>query len=996
VENEPGRGCTKDTDMGQDLSREEAVFQAALELPEGEERAAYLESACGGDAQLRRRVEALLRHCTEAQGPLDRPPAKLLPTTEQLVDAPGTTIGPYKLLEQVGEGGMGLVFVAEQQHPVRRKVALKVIKPGMDSKQVIARFEAERQALALMDHPNIAQVHDGGTTPGGGPFFVMELVKGVPITAYCDQVRAPIRERLGLFLDICQAVQHAHQKGIIHRDIKPSNVLVAQCDGKPVVKVIDFGIAKAIGQQLTDKTVYTQQSQLVGTPLYMAPEQAGESSLDIDTRSDIYALGVLLYELLTGTTPFDKERFKEAGYEEVRRIIREEEPPKPSTRISTLGQAAGTVSAQRRSDPKRLSQLVRGDLDWVVIKALEKDRNRRYETASALAADVERYLQDKPVLACPPSAWYRLRKFVRRNKVALFTAAVVAVALVLGTVVSAWQAVRAIEANRRLQDNLDLSLQTLDEIYLKVLEARSPGDPEAVRENQELLTKALDFYERFTERNADDAKVWREVAKAYNRAGVLHTHLGHYDQAVVALDRAADVVARLIVDSPADSELKRLLGEMYLLEGRAYLFKGELNIETPHQHKMARVEFQKGIDLLGPSSESSALGPKYRETLARLHHDLGLCVQRDGDLEKAEKHYREAIKVRAHIVEEEADLANKLYYMQELAVSHGNLGHVLNMKGCVDEAEKENRQALELIREVSTRAPALPGYKRGRLSGFVDARPVPHDLAYAHWLLGNVLRMKGRSRAAEEEYRQAVDFLAQVVEDWPGEVLFRTLLTMFRHSYGLLLFEGGKRPEAIQQYQQAIELCRQLQKEPKRELANAERFTESLTLMGDLLFAEGDRKGAATHYREALGLMEKLAQQNAKYEADLAWFLVACADPDFRSPARAVALSKKAVDKSEGKDGNLWNTLGVAQYRLGDWQAALDSLEKANRLRGGREAEDWLWLAMAQWRLGQKEMARDSYKHAVELLKKHEYPPAETSRWRAEAAALLGLKETRQ
>jgi serine/threonine-protein kinase len=370
-----------------DASPLEAIFFAALEKGSPQERAAYLDAACAGDRDLQRRVEKMLAAQARAGSFLERPaPSPVLTVDEQpLSEGHGTVIGPYKLMEQIGEGGMGLVFVAEQQQPVRRKVALKVIKPGMDTRQVVARFEAERQALALMDHPNIAKVHDGGTTPAGRPYFVMELVKGVPITEYCDQNQVPIRERLTLFVDVCQAVQHAHQKGIIHRDLKPSNVLVVSNDGTPLVKVIDFGVAKAVGQQLTDKTIYTQFTQLLGTPLYMSPEQAGQSGVDVDTRTDIYALGVLLYELLTGTTPFDKERLRDAAYDEIRRIIREEEPPRPSTRISTLGQAAATISTQRKSDPKRLRQLCRGELDWIVMKALEKARNRRYESASAFA-----------------------------------------------------------------------------------------------------------------------------------------------------------------------------------------------------------------------------------------------------------------------------------------------------------------------------------------------------------------------------------------------------------------------------------------------------------------------------------------------------------------------------------------------------------------------------------------------------------------------------------
>ena len=373
------------------------------------------------------------------------PTVEGMPVAERI----GTMVGRYKLLERIGEGGFGVVFMAEQQHPVRRKVALKVIKAGMDSRQVIARFEAERQALAMMDHPNIAKVLDAGTTESGRPYFVMELVKGIPITDYCDQARLTTRQRLELFVEVCHAVQHAHQKGVIHRDLKPTNVLVTLHDDKPVPKVIDFGIAKAAGQVLTERTLFTNYAQMLGTPLYMSPEQAQISGLDVDTRSDVYSLGVLLYELLTGTTPFDKQRLREAAYDEMRRIIREEDPPNPSTRLSTLGEKLTAISADRHTDPKHLSQLMHGDLDWIVMKTLEKDRSRRYETANGLAMDVQRHLHDEAVQACPPSAWYRFRKFARRNKRILATVTVLALGVLVVAGTMGW-AVR--DRQSRAQD----------------------------------------------------------------------------------------------------------------------------------------------------------------------------------------------------------------------------------------------------------------------------------------------------------------------------------------------------------------------------------------------------------------------------------------------------------------------------------------------------------------------------------------------------------------
>jgi len=444
--------------------REGALLNAALELT-ADERAAFLDRACGDDVALRRRLENLLKAHDQAGAFLGEPafPTEGVPSPSAgengrsgpamvaaVSEAPGDRIGRYKLLEKIGEGGCGVVYMAEQAEPIRRRVALKVIKLGMDTKQVVTRFEAERHALALMDHPNIARVLDGGATDTGRPFFVMELVRGIRITDYCDQNNVSTPERLDLFTQVCRAIQHAHQKGVIHRDIKPSNILVTVNDGVPTPKVIDFGIAKATGQQrLTEKTLFTAYQQFIGTPAYMSPEQAEMTSVDIDTRSDIYALGVLLYELLTGKTPFDAQTLMAAGLDEMLRIIREREPIRPSTRLSTM--AAGelsTTATRRRSEPPKLIHLVRGDLDWIVMKCLEKDRARRYETANGLARDVERHLKHEPVGARPPSVAYRLAKSFRRNRLVFTATGIVGLALVLGAVLSTWQAIRATNARR--------------------------------------------------------------------------------------------------------------------------------------------------------------------------------------------------------------------------------------------------------------------------------------------------------------------------------------------------------------------------------------------------------------------------------------------------------------------------------------------------------------------------------------------------------------------
>src|SRR5262245_58011207 len=441
--------------MPVELARVKQVFLAAVEKSDRTARDVYLNEACAGDDELRRQVEALLAQHEQASGHLEAPPANVFENTGPYAvtasevapqEACVRRIGPYNLLQQLGEGGMGTVYLAEQEEPVKRRVALKIIKAGMDSSHIIARFEAERQALAMMDHAHIARIFDAGTTENGRPYFVMELVKGIPITRYCDQEHLTLRERLELFLPVCQAVQHAHQKGIIHRDLKPSNVLVALYDGKPVPKVIDFGLAKATEQKLTGRTMFTEVGQMVGTLEYMAPEQAELNNLDIDTRADIYSLGVILYELLTGSPPFTAKQLRSAAFTEMLRMIREVEPRKPSTKLSSSDELP-SIAANRKLQPARLTRLVLGDLDWIAMKCLAKERSRRYETANGLAMDIQRYLTDEPVLAGPPSVAYRLRKFGRRNRRELATGAAVVVAFFCAAGALGW-AVRDREARQ--------------------------------------------------------------------------------------------------------------------------------------------------------------------------------------------------------------------------------------------------------------------------------------------------------------------------------------------------------------------------------------------------------------------------------------------------------------------------------------------------------------------------------------------------------------------
>ncbi len=516
------------------------ILAEASELP-ADRRDAYVAEACGADAKLRAEVNGLLADLEKAGSFLNAE----APATRELEaefggpapERPGEWVGPYKLMEQIGEGGFGVVWVAEQEKPVRRRVAVKIIKPGMDSREVIARFEQERQAIALMEHPNIARVLDAGATTLGRPYFVMELVHGIKITQYCDEARLPTGERLRLFIAVCHAVQHAHQKGIIHRDLKPSNILVTLHDGVPVPKVIDFGVAKATQQRLTDLTIYTQFANMVGTPLYMSPEQAEMSGLDIDTRSDIYSLGVLLYELLAGRTPFDPATLMERGLDEIRRVVREQEPQKPSTFVSTMAiNLRANVAQHRDTDPAKLIGQIRGDLDWIVMKALEKDRNRRYETATSFAQDIQRHLASEPVEARPPSAGYRLRRMIHRNKAAFLAGTAVFTALLIGLAVSTWmffkekhareRAVAAEQEQAGERQKAGKAAHRSEQIALFLKEMLAGISPRAARgKDTELLREILDKTTARLETGLkDQPEVEAELGTLQSRNGRLDGH----------------------------------------------------------------------------------------------------------------------------------------------------------------------------------------------------------------------------------------------------------------------------------------------------------------------------------------------------------------------------------------------------------------------------------------------------------------------------------------
>jgi serine/threonine protein kinase len=774
---------------------------------------------------------------------------------------------------------------------MRRKVALKVLKPGMDTRQVIARFEAERQALALMDHPNISRVLDGGATASGRPYFVMDLVKGPSITDYCNQAELTLRERLGLFVVVCSAVQHAHQKGIIHRDIKPSNVLVTMQDATAVVKVIDFGIAKAMGQQLTDKTLFTGFAQLIGTPAYMSPEQADPSGQDVDTRSDIYSLGVLLYELLTGTTPFEGKRLQEAGFDEMRRIIREEEPPRPSTRLSTLAAAATTVVAERRSDPRRLHRFVRGDLDWIVMKALSKARDERYATAKELADDVECFLDDRPIQARPPTWGDRARKWARRHRVLVRTAAafgvLAVVALAVGAGVLRLKNIELAAANenerqqrQRADINLAAARKAVDDFYVKITENPKLRSADFNALRKQLVASAVPFYEEFVKQEQDDPELEYDRAKVFGRLGMIHQEMGEIKEAMASYEQAQAIFRRLAESYPDTRKYRWNFARSHHSVGTLFLEmrrpdeaakvirpgverQKALAKEFPAEavflsdlvngcNNLAYALYESGQtkegeqvlrDAFRYSRELVAKFPavaEYRQGLSSCLHNLANILGQDGRQGEAADLYREGVKLLRSLADESPGNPE---YRQELARGQHNLGELLRVIGRPKDSEPCCREALKLFGQLAEKFPSVPRYR--------------YELAMNHLDLGRTLAALKRTREAEPEYREAVTIYRPLVKAYPAAPEYQSELAETLEELARLRRDAGELSEAGKLLQEALSYQQTAAKARPRNPNYAKLVSEHYQNLGDVLVRSKDHTAASAVVDKLVGVRPK-------------------------------------------------------------------------------------------------------------------------------------------
>jgi serine/threonine protein kinase len=738
-------------------------------------------SDIGDDSKLCRECGAVLRPGAET---LD---AQTLTVKPSLKDVePGIVLaGRYRIKEKLGKGGMGTVYAADQIEPVRRFVAVKIIKLGMDTQEVIARFEAERQALAVMDHPNIAKVFDGGATDMGRPFFVMELVRGIPLTDYCDKHKLTTRERLELFIPICRAVQHAHQKGLIHRDLKPSNVLVSIQDGKPVPKVIDFGIAKAMDHRLTQQTIFTEQGQLIGTPEYMSPEQAEMTGLDIDTRTDIYTLGVMLYELLVGILPFDTKRLRSAAFGEIQRIIRETDPPKASTRLSGLGDKSVVIAEQRQTDPSSLRKQLRGDLDWIILRAMEKDRTRRYETCTGLAMDIHRYLHNEPVAARPPSTAYKMSKFAKRHKAGLAAGVIVTTALILSLVLATAGLVRARRAEAVAADERDRANQeavTASQVSDFLTGLFYVSDPSQALGNTITAREILDRGTERIQNELDDQPLIK--ARLMDTMGQVYRNLGLFDQASALMQQALDVRRQnLGGDHLVISNSLNSLASLYYSTGRLdeseKLFREALEIRL-------RVQGEDHLEV------STCL------------NNLAMTVKALGRYDEAEPMYRRALEIRRqHHGSEHLQIANSL----------NNLGMFLYRKGELPEAEELFREALAMNRK-------LLGDVHPEVSANLNN-------------LGLVLRDSKKYPEAEEMFRQVISMERKFYGD-EHPAIARGLINL-----AALLERAGNLDEAEQIYREGMEIRSQIFSENHWETATAKNLLGGcLTKSGDFSQAE--------------------------------------------------------------------------------------------------------------------------------------------------------------